>query len=99
MIAFLNDGFVLHQATEGWLANYSNRLKLPDGEEPDFHRDAFNVDAQCVYPQPVNLHGVEEIGNSKDALSVVLSMEQDVTQGVMTDWDGFKISSFRPTNC
>lgn len=89
IIYTFNDGIALHQTTRGTFVDFANRLRLPDQGDPDYYRAAFNVDAQCIIPEPVNLGGVEEIAQNELALTVVSSMQQAVIQGAITNWSGY----------
>lgn len=94
-----NDGIALHQTTRGTFVDFANRLRLPDQGEPDYYRTAFNVDAQCIIPKPVNLGGVEEIAQNELALTVVSSMQQAVIQGAITNWSGYQQVKPRSVSC
>lgn len=93
-------GFVLQKVTQGGLADYSHRLKVPtEGSEPNYHRDAFNIDAQAIVPKPINLTGIAEISKNPDAVIETLCFERDVLYYALTGWQGTAIHSVPSAAC
>lgn len=86
-----SNGFVLSKSTRGWLADYSHQLTVPlDGAEPEYdcryRKQAFNVDAQCLTPRPVDLVGIKEIAGDTDAVIQVLDFERDILRASILNW-------------
>jgi hypothetical protein len=88
----LKNGVVLTKVTKGGLVDYSHRLKVPlDGSLASYHRDAFNVDSQCVPGPAINLSGEEEIAKNPEAVIQVLSFERDVIYHTHNNWEGYEL--------
>ena len=95
-----SNGHALLKLTRGGLKDFSIRLKVPtDSSEPEFHKEAFNVDDQYLPPQPVNLTGIKEISKNPDAVVEILSFERDIVYASLTNWEGFQLSPVRTIPC
>lgn len=96
----LSDGFVLHKVTEGALAIISHRLKIPQqGDAVQYHREAFDIDIQCLPPPPINLVGLEQISRQEAAIKQVLSFEMDIVWCAATNWEYLRANSMPMTSC
>jgi hypothetical protein len=88
-VILFDNGLILNKTTKGHLVYFSHRLKVPtDGTNAEYHREAFNVDPQCVDPPALTISGEGEIAKNKDAVIEILSFERDVVYGALTNWEG-----------
>ena len=86
-VEFASDGFKLRKLTKAVLVDYSHRMVMPTRSgEPEYLREGFNVDSQCITPQPVCLRGIDEISSDPNAVVEVLSFERDIVYASLTKW-------------
>lgn len=91
-IEVARDGFALHKSTRAGLVDESHTLKVPtdDGAQASYHRQSYNVDAQCIPRPPAALHGYGEISCDDESVVEVLSFERDVIRGSITNWSQYR---------
>lgn len=67
-----------------------HKLFVPTNGQPEYHRQAFDIDCQAGFARDIKLVGAEEISKQPAAVMAILAFERDIVYGSLTNWENYR---------